>query len=515
MKAALEGSAVKEIPEIVLPAGKRTVVVSDIPRLIALALYPKRPESPYILKCITKHFGPNPARRSLPCGSDELRLVAEIAGPLPLMGQPIVKEELDGYLTRFNTSPNRPEWVIGASVDNETLNADMNRMNAEDDHRAALRRAIRAGSFVPLSHALLPLDETIREALDLGQVFVKTFREYAKTFEVLVRIKGVVIQDLAESISQESADRHPEKWNDPTDLDPLRRTIVAAINKHGWPPDGIPGVLPFIYAEIEVGNIGANSVFNDIPCTDISLVQANPAQWYVTENAARYLLKAMLGFVDGTHGLHENIDDSEILVMHQFKSILYNNSDEPIWEEWAEYPKLTARQAVPLIHGLNPKFFAAESTALPPGRAHHMSRAQEYFRVCSHRLGVAQAEELDKLTPAEWFSWADKKRWLVCADFRRLAQPKESIPALKAEVTSEPAWKETARRIAREYLEKNWANDLHPAQDDVSRHVADKMRNSMNYGPHGRPLAANYIKRNAIQGEWWRNVHNSREKREI
>ena len=59
--------------EIVLPAGTHTVAVGDIARLLALALYPERPESPYILKCITKVILSNsPLQMLSPCNSEEL-----------------------------------------------------------------------------------------------------------------------------------------------------------------------------------------------------------------------------------------------------------------------------------------------------------------------------------------------------------------------------------------------------------------------------------------------------------
>lgn len=69
------------------------------------------------------------------------------------------------------------------------------------------------------------------------------------------------------------------------------------------------------------------------------------------------------------------------------------------------------------------------------------------------------------------------------------------------------SWQEQARAIALEYLTKHKANDLHPSQIDVAEHVAKESRKSKIFGPQGKPLSASYIKREAIQGEWWRKNH--------
>jgi hypothetical protein len=232
-----------QLPEIILPAGTHTVTVSDIPYLLASALYPEQPQSPYILKCITKHFGKDPYRHSPPCEGEELRLVTEIAGTPPLVGRPIAKADLEAYLTRFNTSPRRPEWTIGASVVNENLSAELNRMSAEDEHRKGLKKAIRAGSFVPLNHARLPLDASIREALDLGQVFVESFVEYAVKFgiKVIVSDARAMIEvdngkktDLVEASklitdsTSKLLDAHAERWQKQGHNNEIRRDIASA-----------------------------------------------------------------------------------------------------------------------------------------------------------------------------------------------------------------------------------------------------------------------------------------------
>jgi hypothetical protein len=109
------------------------------------------------------------------------------------------------------------------------------------------------------------------------------------------RANRTTILEIAERIAKEAADRRPEKWKHPTDPDPMRRTIVAAMNTHGWPDDGIPGVLPLIFKELESGRIAVFSTFNDLPFSDISEVRTNPAKWYVTREGEAALLKAVTG----------------------------------------------------------------------------------------------------------------------------------------------------------------------------------------------------------------------------
>lgn len=92
----------------------------------------------------------------------------------------------------------------------------------------------------------------------------------------------ITIENLASEIAQAKATAHPEKWGD-KDGDPMRKTIVAAINKLGWSWDGIPGLLPQIIAMAEAKEISPKSTFNDWPPTSISLVKTNPANWYLSE----------------------------------------------------------------------------------------------------------------------------------------------------------------------------------------------------------------------------------------
>lgn len=87
--------------------------------------------------------------------------------------------------------------------------------------------------------------------------------------------------------------------------------------------------------------------------------------------------------------------------------------------------------------------------------------------------------------------------------FNHADAPAAKGEAKPAKSQSADDWKVEARRLAIEYLDKHKKMDLFPSQSDVCKYVADAMRDKGIFGRQGKPLEANYIQRNAIQGEWW------------
>ncbi|MBN3788294.1 hypothetical protein [Burkholderia sp. Ac-20353] len=75
-----------------------------------------------------------------------------------------------------------------------------------------------------------------------------------------------------------------------------------------------------------------------------------------------------------------------------------------------------------------------------------------------------------------------------------------SAPSANA---ASPTWVSRAREIALEYIDRHVAKDLYPTQDDVASHAETECRARKILGPRG-PLSAATIKRDAIQGDWWR-----------
>jgi len=66
-------------------------------------------------------------------------------------------------------------------------------------------------------------------------------------------------------------------------------------------------------------------------------------------------------------------------------------------------------------------------------------------------------------------------------------------------------WITQAQAIAKEYLSRHNANDLHPSLEETSEYVAVRMRKLKVYGPHKKPLEPAYIKRHALQSEFWKS----------
>ena len=64
-------------------------------------------------------------------------------------------------------------------------------------------------------------------------------------------------------------------------------------------------------------------------------------------------------------------------------------------------------------------------------------------------------------------------------------------------------WIAQPQEIAQEFIDHNKKNDLHPSLQDTSEHVAKKLRELEIYGSHQKPMSANSIKRQALQGDWW------------
>jgi hypothetical protein len=65
-------------------------------------------------------------------------------------------------------------------------------------------------------------------------------------------------------------------------------------------------------------------------------------------------------------------------------------------------------------------------------------------------------------------------------------------------------WIAQAQEIAQEYIDHNKKYNLHPSLEDTSEHVAKKLRELEIYGSHQKPMAVSSVKRQALQGDWWR-----------
>ena len=107
----------------------------------------------------------------------------------------------------------------------------------------------------------------------------------------------------------------------------------------------------------------------------------------------------------------------------------YNFANEVNWQDWAEFVTLTPLQAILLMHGLNPDAYKGE----PPPRVLDDVLAQEFFKKVRHRLAVATSEGLGNLPPAEWLAGADKRDWIVHAEFRAMASAGSAAQKTRAD----------------------------------------------------------------------------------
>ena len=65
-------------------------------------------------------------------------------------------------------------------------------------------------------------------------------------------------------------------------------------------------------------------------------------------------------------------------------------------------------------------------------------------------------------------------------------------------------WKTQAQEIAQAFIDRNKENDLHPNLSDTADHVAKELRKLKIYGTQKKPMSSPSVKRQALQGEWWR-----------
>jgi hypothetical protein len=105
-------------------------------------------------------------------------------------------------------------------------------------------------------------------------------------------------------------------------------------------------------------------------------------------------------------------------------------------------------------------------------------------------------------SPLDHFGWPQD----VLPDLSSI-NPHHSSEIKAAVIPASESWKITAQSIAMEYLARHNTKDLHPNMEETSEHVAAEMRKLKIYGPHKKPLESGYIKRHALQGDFWGKRH--------
>lgn len=126
-----------------------------------------------------------------------------------------------------------------------------------------------------------------------------------------------------------------------------------------------------------------------------------------------------------------------------------------------------------------------------------------FFRFTKEREGERA------LTYAPWLP--DGVRPILIAGFEKMAISAPSTDQVKSPESSThmPSnWKERARLIALKFMDRHRGNDLFPTQRDVAEYLEREFRKQGILSPNKKALSAAYIKRNAIQGEWWQKARN-------
>ncbi len=113
------------------------------------------------------------------------------------------------------------------------------------------------------------------------------------------------VDELAWEIAQLQTDASTAPWKEGNRDDDMRRTVVSAMNKHGWtsqdggPKSVRPGALPHILKMLERREITVQSTLNNMPPVEFAQVVASPAYWYMTEADADKVRAAVLGTYAG------------------------------------------------------------------------------------------------------------------------------------------------------------------------------------------------------------------------
>lgn len=136
-----------------IPAGKATFTVDEVARLLALAKWPEvegRRVS-YPLRFTAPH-----TRGAVLSEADDVALAAIWKhAKLPPPAFPLPESEWSRYVQAFERSKAKPDWLLGCCVEDDAITHRMLRAAAEEEFRASVLEAIRAGSIVardPLTH---------------------------------------------------------------------------------------------------------------------------------------------------------------------------------------------------------------------------------------------------------------------------------------------------------------------------------------------------------------------------
>lgn len=144
------------------------------------------------------------------------------------MEQGVPEADWPRYAMAFDSAKKKPKWKPVPVWRNDALNADILRINAEEEHRRALRNAIARGELIALNHARLPVSMAYPDAI----VMVGALRQYAALFEV-----GVGVAEPSAAVVVASKQVSDNEWRG------LARTEALKIIKRQAARDLFPSQI--------------------------------------------------------------------------------------------------------------------------------------------------------------------------------------------------------------------------------------------------------------------------------
>lgn len=179
------------------------------------------------------------------------------------------------------------------------------------------------------------------------------------------------------------------------------------------------------------------------------------------------------------------------------------------WNLWASKNMLIAKEAIPLMNGLDPRSwdeYGKKEKRLP------YEMAQSIYR----SLKMAKKERISVCTPLEWLEWGRKhdldkpilksKDWLNAPDvcmFKlfEIAVNSISVKSINAQSTEkqeEDSWKEIALSKADEIYRKRKTMGCDPSKDTIANTIAKEFEEEGIKTEKGKRLNAGNILRNAL-----------------
>lgn len=331
--------------------------------------------------------------------------------------------------------------------------------------------------------------------------------------------EGITVQDLASEIARVAAERHADQWTKPGRDNGLRRDIAAAMNVHGWPPDGIPGVVQHIRNMVEMGvhgfgQIEVRSRFNGLPPTDPDEIKANPANWLIASEHAEIVRRALA--VEAVRP--EPAPDGYVLAAYKVE---FGQQDSEKWtrEQWTKVAAEVAVQPDTLltigdaanlvghkfgwhdeaIKTLSKQMMAAVTAKALTVRHPHTDLPYEPKRV-SRYYELVRTDDLDA-----WFESQKSPLRIQATPNAKGTRERKiavTVPEVATVAHGSADWKSQARAIADELDAADARAGAWSSNSDMAHRVAREAMNRGVVGPHGQLTGANIL-REALQGERW------------